>query len=260
MQNLNIALKNLEVFPFTPAESFPQLPASVHLFVWCKRGSFLYFSNGKPYVVRENQLAFFPCSHVRFVHAFTEAPISVVAFPMQIRCHDTDLFDFFDATSDALVIDMAAKTLQEIYKGILSASSIPSENLRHLAASAYATQLCSLYMKARVEAEVHDDPFSEVRSFMENHLSEDLSLDDLSAHMHYNSVYFSQKFKDKIGISPIKYLVLLRIKNAARLLLTSSLSISEIGHMSGFQSIYYFRTFFGKYTGLSPDDFRQKYR
>lgn len=134
-----------------------------------------------------------------------------------------------------------------------------SEYLRSIALNACAAQLCTFYAKERMESIADENLFREVFAFMESHLAEDISLDALSALTHYNPVYFSQKFKEIAGLSPIKHLALLRIQNAVRLLLTTSDSVPKVGATSGFQSAYYFRTFFGKYVGLSPDDFRRKY-
>ncbi len=260
MQNLDIALKNLKIGGRLPLETLPLLPVATHLFVWCKHGSFLYFSGEKTYIARQNQLALLPAGQVRWVHPLPENPLSVFVFPIYAECHDTDLFAFFGLTSDSLVIDMPPESFQEIYKGMRTTELLTSEELRSLTLNTYAAQLCTFYAKERMESTADENPFRAVFAFMETHLAEDISLDALSALTHYNPVYFSQKFKEIAGVSPIKHLALLRIQNAVRLLLTTSDSVPKVGAASGFQSAYYFRTFFGKYVGLSPDDFRRKYK
>ena len=66
---------------------------------------------------------------------------------------------------------------------------------------------------------------------------------------------FRFKFKEHTGLSPINYLMKLRIEKAAALLLFSNMNISEIALAVGFEDSNYFSRQFNKYTGRSPRSF-----
>lgn len=66
---------------------------------------------------------------------------------------------------------------------------------------------------------------------------------------------FRFKFKEQMGISPINYLMKLRIEKAIGLLQFSDMNISEIALAVGFEDSNYFSRQFSKYIGKSPRTF-----
>ena len=65
---------------------------------------------------------------------------------------------------------------------------------------------------------------------------------------------------DKYGISPKAYINNLRIDFAKKLLTRSEMSITEISYSIGFMEPLYFSTSFRKSTGISPTEFRERYK
>lgn len=68
---------------------------------------------------------------------------------------------------------------------------------------------------------------------------------------------FEHLFKFEIGVSPNAYRQRLRIENAKSLLLSTSLSVSEISFLCGFTDQLYFSRIFKNKTGLSPTEYRR---
>ena len=69
---------------------------------------------------------------------------------------------------------------------------------------------------------------------------------------------FIKMFKHEVGISPYAYFLSLRLSNAAELLSTSTLSISEIAKEVGFEDPLYFSRVFKKAYHDSPSVYRKK--
>lgn len=65
-------------------------------------------------------------------------------------------------------------------------------------------------------------------------------------------------FKKVTGVSPLQYLLDLRIQEGRRLLEITALSVREIARHSGFADPFHFSRAFRKKTGLSPAQFREK--
>jgi AraC-like DNA-binding protein len=69
--------------------------------------------------------------------------------------------------------------------------------------------------------------------------------------------HFRKLIRDQTGLAPQQLLLRERLKFACRLLQTTSLTISEIAALSGFQSAYYFSSYFKARTGKTPSRYRK---
>lgn len=105
-----------------------------------------------------------------------------------------------------------------------------------------------------------DADFLKVLDYIENHLFEDITLDDLAEIAHLEKTYLITKFKEIWGLSPIKYVNTMRIERAKFLLKRSDKSITEIAYETGFGSIHYFSRYFKETVGLTPNEYRQDHK
>ena len=71
-----------------------------------------------------------------------------------------------------------------------------------------------------------------------------------------SEVYLRKLFKAQFGISPSKYLILIRLKNAKALMKYPFLTLEDCALQSGFSSLQYFCRLFKKETGISPGKYK----
>lgn len=95
--------------------------------------------------------------------------------------------------------------------------------------------------------------------FSEN-MAHDWSITDLSSSFGLTTPYYIRLFKREMGESPLSYLSGLRARRAAQLLLHSESSINCIGLDVGWDEPGYFSRRFRHHFGVSPREYRQKYR
>ena len=95
-----------------------------------------------------------------------------------------------------------------------------------------------------------------IRRFIDTHYVEEITLASLAEKAHVSISYFSEQFKHYFGISPIKYLIRVRMQNAAYLLQDQHLSICEVGERVGFADQQFFSVSFKKYFNMSPRTMR----
>lgn len=91
-----------------------------------------------------------------------------------------------------------------------------------------------------------------VLSFMEENFQHDIKLTDLAKVAGMSITNFRRLFKNKIGESPIQYLLMMRLTKAKELLMTTSLSVTDIAMKAGFNDANYFSRQFTAVTGLPP--------
>jgi len=85
-----------------------------------------------------------------------------------------------------------------------------------------------------------------------------LSVEELSREMAMSRSSLHKKLKSMSGHVPNEFIRLIRLKHAARLLLSNEYNVSEIGYMVGFNSHSYFSKCFYQHFKLTPTEFLEK--
>lgn len=99
-----------------------------------------------------------------------------------------------------------------------------------------------------------------IKHYLETYYHESIQLEDLASMTHLSRFYISHSFKKEIGMSPMEYLIDIRIKESKILLRTTNYSISQVADIVGFTTPTYFSKQFRKSTGISPTDYREQYQ
>ena len=89
----------------------------------------------------------------------------------------------------------------------------------------------------------------------ENLSNSDLKLEDIARRMHTSRANLHRKITGLFNMSPMTYLRVERLKQAARILAENEYQISEVCYMVGFNSPTYFGKCFFKQFGVQPKDF-----
>lgn len=96
--------------------------------------------------------------------------------------------------------------------------------------------------------------------FIENHLREKLTAQDLASRIGYSGYYLSRWFKKETGFSIDEYARNAKVERAKRMLVTTQDSIQDIADSLGFAGRNYFASTFRKITGMPPAAYRKKYQ
>ena len=119
-------------------------------------------------------------------------------------------------------------------------------------------QLFSTYLPP---PSVHDEQkaikLKLVLKFIRENFANSISLEDMSAVAGFSKKYFCKFFKDMTGTTPVNYLMAYRIERAARKLLGSDLSVTQIAFDCGFNDVSYFIKTFKAFKQVSPKEYRQ---
>lgn len=94
--------------------------------------------------------------------------------------------------------------------------------------------------------------------YIHNNFERDISLGDIARFVFLSPSYFTRAFKEEMNISPISYLLKVRIERAKELLKGTSQKISDIALSVGFSNQQRFNEIFKKYTGVTPLQYRKR--
>lgn len=109
---------------------------------------------------------------------------------------------------------------------------------------------------ADVKTSLESRRVSKVKDYISNHFSEDLRLEDLAGMVGMAPSAFSRFFKQHTNRTLSDYIIDVRLGNAARLLVDTTTSISEICYACGFNNLSNFNRIFKARRGNTPRDFR----
>ena len=96
------------------------------------------------------------------------------------------------------------------------------------------------------------DTLSLAIEYVNKHISEQLTIDGISAASYISKYHLCRLFKSKIGITIMEYVLQTRITAARELLASGELSVTEVSIACGFSSPAYFSRAFKSCVGLSP--------
>lgn len=107
------------------------------------------------------------------------------------------------------------------------------------------------------ETKAISEDAEKLRTFLDLHISDKISLEDMAEHIFKSESQTLRIFKSAFSITPYDYLTKTRIALAKTLLRGSSLTIKDIAFRVGFNDEHYFSTIFRQKTGVTPSSYRK---
>lgn len=104
-----------------------------------------------------------------------------------------------------------------------------------------------------------NDKLHSIRHYLDEHYTEELSLDWLAEQFFISKYYLSREFKKEFGTTIIQYILAKKITNAKELLRYSNASIEEIAQLCGIDDASYFNKIFKKMEGCTASEYRKRW-
>ena len=99
-----------------------------------------------------------------------------------------------------------------------------------------------------------------IQQFIRGNYKEKITLDQLADLVEINKYYLIRLFKQKTGLSPIDYLIHVRLSEAEKLLSQTNTNISDISDIVGFHSPSHFSKTFRENNHMTPSAYRKLYK
>ena len=250
----------------------PHIPAHWHEameILFCLNGTVTIHIEQETLSLSHNQLIVFDSKEVHSIHSdsnlYMFLCIHVDKKQLSIYCPD---FELYQIRCRPIPLDNP-KSTQYIHLCQL-AHNMTRTNVTNESTSAMRSDGTALLMLADLiryfsvyslpemtaAPDPSNDTIREIITYVNEHYTEKLSLDDVSARVGFSREYFCRFFKQHMGITFLRYLNEVRISHAGRLLTSTSLSISEVMNESGFTNQTLFNRLFKEIYGASPRQIR----
>jgi transcriptional regulator GlxA family with amidase domain len=104
-----------------------------------------------------------------------------------------------------------------------------------------------------------DDAIRQAQEFIEKHIQEKMTIEELAKMVAIGRRSFERRFKAATNYSVLEYINRVKIEFAKRSFEISRKNITEVMYDVGYTDTKAFRTIFKKNTGLTPVEYRNKY-
>ncbi|MBQ8818841.1 MAG: helix-turn-helix transcriptional regulator [Clostridia bacterium] len=121
-----------------------------------------------------------------------------------------------------------------------------------------ATLLWSL-LTLLATPKIERSPFSGAAKQLEN-VTTPVSVSELAARYRMSVGHFIRSFKEAYGYTPMNYRIIKQVEQAKSVLAEMDITVAKVSELCGFTDPLYFSRQFKKHTGLSPTQYRDKFR
>ncbi|MVO83230.1 helix-turn-helix domain-containing protein [Streptomyces sp. p1417] len=104
------------------------------------------------------------------------------------------------------------------------------------------------------------DTVGEVLAWMERHLDQEVTVDQLATRAHMSPRTFARRFQQETGTTPYRWLLRQRLLRAQELLEATDETVDTIAHRSGFGNAPAMRHQFVRALGTTPNSYRRTFR
>ena len=132
-----------------------------------------------------------------------------------------------------------------------------SRTMSELSEVAFTMQEDFVRRVHRIRSRSLSSPISECCDYIDFHIEENITLEQLSEKVRYSGFYLSRKFKEETGKSIKEYIRLKKLERAKDMLRDNTLTVKEIGERLGFCSQSYLTEQFKREYGATPSQWRE---
>ena len=143
--------------------------------------------------------------------------------------------------------------IQELQLCRVNYEDLLNMNLRHI------FLMINRFLKegTELDSDALDEVERATHYFNENY-NLNICIKDYANERHMSECWFNRTFKHVTKVTPMQYIIQLRMTNALNLLEHTSYNIIQVANAVGYDDAYYFSRLFKKNIGVSPTEYRKR--
>lgn len=267
-QAIQLGVNGYLLKPFRPKDIFNTILNSINTIYPIKQlknlEGFLSFANNYTHNnFNPRQLISYPAEEERriincILTLSLESAIQALdKFIMGVKSINNDAYQIFHCymllyTEIFRLVIESGKSFQKNYFDYSSEDC--SSQIEHIERSLYLfIQEAHLLLNRIYES---NQALSLAVKYIEEHYSEDLSLEEVSQNVYVSTSYLSRLFSINFNMGFVKYVQKVRIEHAKKLLASPQWKVKDVAKHVGFTDPKYFSRIFKKHTGIMPSQFK----
>ncbi len=233
-----------------------------HLFCICD-GELDFVLDDVAYTLHAHDIVIAPREHYHNYFNNTNRPVSYyeVKFSVLNRALSQVLADheqwvFRDEFAYQLVEHITSEIFNNSYLRDDSAGAALETLLFHLTSKSRITDETTQDL---IDTTGYNELSRKVVDYLTAHYAESISLDDISSDVGVSKNYLCSAFKRDTGVTILDCLNMIRIRNAARLIIYSDMTLEQVSQVCGYVSSSHFNRIFTRYAGIPPGQCRRAF-
>lgn len=238
-----------------------------HNIILIYEGEAIFSCNNSQYKAVKGDLIYFQEGDTRYAYTFPDNLMKCYAVDFIYTCpifkdNHWELtspnlpFKFHENIADKYLFLRLQAYFEDMSKLWLSGSKNRMSNCRSI-----FINIMTLLIEWKCGNDINYDKIRKVEKvidFMTSNYNSKLSLETLANVVNVSTSYLGSIFREVTGISPVDYLINIRMSKAKELILDGN-SITQTSNLVGFTDVFYFSKYFKKYEGISPSQYMKKF-
>ncbi|MFI3326125.1 MAG: AraC family transcriptional regulator [Clostridia bacterium] len=230
-----------------------------HLLLYVKSGIFHLEQYGKHYEVKAGQCLL---TTLRDAHEYYSDKTDIVqALWFHFRGHSIEGIMTQLKNSNALPIFYQDNEIENQILDLFSIINERSEDFEYKFSPIIFSMVSAVTKDALMKMN-NDDNYenwfhNSVILYIQNHITEKISLDDLSGFLGYKKSYFLKIYPKYFQISAHQLIIKSKLQYSVNLLLNSDMSVAKISSLLNFTDQSHYGKSFKKMYGMSPQNYRK---
>lgn len=232
-----------------------------NILIYCTRGRGWFVLNGKRLDVGPNEFIIVPCTKEAMSYGADEEDPWTIHW-VHFSGKDMESFNkgfkinLYDGAREILPNEKGLELWNIMYQNLEMGYS--KENLMNTNLCLYHFLATFLYPEKHANVKIQDekDMIKETIIYMQQHLMEKLTVEDMAMKNRLSTSHFSNLFRKATGMSPLDYFIHLKMQKACVMLSSSEIKIKDIAVEIGYDDPFHFSRLFKKNMQVSPNHYR----
>lgn len=237
-------------------------PIGEYVLIYCVKGQGWCRIDDETYTLQDNQYVILPAGRPHAYGADKHNPWTI--YWLHFKGEHASVYSeglqqpqFIIPTHNSRISERQS-VFEEIFETLNRSTDL--ESLRYASSLLHYYLASMRYVKNFRQlsaADAYNDVVTSARHYMQEHLEQRLTLEQMARYTGYSVSHFSKIFLEQTGESPLACLNRMKTERACQLLQTTDMHINQICHKVGIDDPFYFSRLFKKLVGMSPRQFRQ---
>ena len=144
---------------------------------------------------------------------------------------------------------------EHIFNAIKDSEQMGSQKEIYIAGKIF--EMISIVEQSSFESNKSYEYVRRAKQFIDINYAKNINIESIADELNINRSYFSSIFRRYEGKSPQKYLIDIRLANAAELISNHGYSVSDAASVSGYSDIFNFSKAFKSKYGVAPSHYKR---